>query len=308
MAEQDPVVLEQTNLQPSAPLEPSAPVEQPASNMADLDALVPLKLHGEEKLVPVRALIREGQTYEAGRAMLDEAKALRASVQLDRQQAERWRSLESQLTNPATAPGAIQGMMRLAQAAGVDTTQLELAGAMPGGQGYQNGQHVQPDPAAEGRQTSDLSRRVESLEQRQHQEQYQKDLDQAIATYFPKFDQTTEAGRARLELAKEQVMAAQVASGGQRSLRECAIDTCTKFAQAGLVSKGPSLTAVRDQRQQQQQVPAVSPGVGGQPLSGAPKPTSNGGLLSNPGDWVKNTKEYVRQLQQQALGPKPPVQ
>jgi hypothetical protein len=100
---------------------PNTPAPSPAvqQRFAEPDMLVRANIFGKETIVPVSVATADYQTREAGRQALEEAKRIRAEQHIDREHAERWRTLEHQLkTNPEQALAGLErlsGVTRQAQ-------------------------------------------------------------------------------------------------------------------------------------------------------------------------------------------------
>lgn len=278
------------------------PSQQPPPEMrlADPDAYVERNIRGVREFVPVKALVNENQTFEAGKQMLDEARQLRHQNAQALAEAEQHRTLMAQLSNPVTAPMALAGLTRIAERQGVDVNALiAQMSATPGG--TNPSQQVASTATPQDPHTKDLDARLRRFEDREQQAAFDTRVGDVMATYFPGVDTSTERGKQFAALARQQVMAAQIAQP-EKPLEQCAREVHQSFVDAGLVTS-LQRTAVRDQRREAAQNPAVSPNLGAAPTAN-PVKSDVGNDALNSGRFKAGMAAFLRGAHA-ALGPNP---
>lgn len=252
----------------TTPPQGNQPAVNPAQKMLqDLDVMVPRTVLGKTEYVPVRALIAEGQTFEAGKTMLAEAKALREANSKDRQDAENFRRLQAQLASDPD--GAVAGITRLANLA---------KGVQPRATSPAQRGAVQPDPLddAPDPNTRGLEQRVAQLEIRDHQTALDREINEVLAG-FPALTANEE-----IRSGVTMLMEAARARNPEAPLHRIA----AQFNTGVVKLAGGELTAQRDQRlQRQDENPVVSPGAGSSPPMQVPAVTV---ASLRDGSWEKN--------------------
>lgn len=257
----------------------------------DPATVVELNLFGKVHKVPfgeAQAMLQEGL---AGREALKQARELRASVHLDREHAERWRTLEHNLkTNPT---GALEGMRNLARSMGAQVDDDAFAGAAPAMNTAPQGNL---SASAPDRDTSDLNRRLAAIESTQHQRQ----LTERVGTILDRYPAFIEKPGLR-SLAERQILAAMVVDPNTDP-EEVARAVHTELYDSAVVS--PANTQVRDARLGARQVPHVSPNIGSGSLQEGLQPATGASLKGS--QWRDDTAAFLRRAQNAVLGPNPP--
>lgn len=235
--------------QPPAQTPAEAAAKNPAASagrMASDDDLVEVKVYGKTQVVPLRLVKQDYQTSSAGRAAIEEAKRIRADAHIDREHAERWRNLETNLRKDP------DGTLRnLEQLAGVH----RQAQTSDDGEGSP---HSDPN-------TRVLRERLDRLEQAHNQDRLRMTNSQAL----DQFTLFTKDGKAR-EFAEKQILAMQVLDPNIDAL-EAARDIHTDI----LAVRGANLTQQRDDRlNREQTMPNVPANAGMPDLSDIPQGAS----------------------------------
>lgn len=256
---------------PEVPNKPAGTSPQVQARTASDEDLVEVKVYGKTQLVPVRLVKQDYQTSSAGRAAIEEAKRIRAEAHVDRDHAERWRSLEIKLRrDPDTA------LRELA----------ELAGVTREGQ---DGGDIEK-PSRQEPRTRALEERLEQLERVHNQDRLKATLGQAL-DQFPMFKVDA---RAR-EFAEKQILALQVIDPGTDPL-EAARDIHTDLVQV----RGVAATQQRDERMQRENSMPTIPANAGMPdLSDIPQ--AKAGDLRN-GNFRKNIETALARFSRTMTG------
>lgn len=252
---------ETTTTNPAAPATPA--VNQPEgaaaarAAFADLDHLVEINENGVKRVVPLRAVIPEVQSFGAGKAMLAEAKAERAKNAEMYQAGENWRSLQAKLASDPDA--VVEQMTRLArlakgESAAPPSNQNSRAGT-PGA--FLDDADVQ-DP-----KTRDLERRVGQMEQERVMSTQERQIDEVLSK-FPALKSNGELE----ESSRLTLMAALSARP------DVPLERVASLLHTGIMSlSGPEATAIRDRRLANGAAPIVPASTGSPDLQNAPATT-----------------------------------
>ena len=291
-------------MQPADPNAQPAPIPVSTApeglRIAEPDSYVERNIRGVREFVPVKALVQEHQTFEAGKQMLDEARGLRQQNAQALAEAEQHRTLMRQLSDPRTAPQAFAGLTNIARQQGVDVdTLMASISATPGG--TNPSQQVASTGTPSDPHTKDLDARLRRFEDREQQAEFDRRVGDVMATYFPGVDTSTDRGKQFAALARQQVMAAQIAQP-EKPLEQCAREVHQSFVDAGLVTS-LQRTAVRDQLRTNATLPAVSPNLGAAPTANPVKSDVGSDALKS-GRFKEGMAAFLRNAGA-ALGPNP---
>lgn len=274
---------EPTNNVNGAPAPSQAPA--PAITYADPTAHVRLP---NGTAVPISELLRDGQTYEAGQALMQRAREIEQRSRADSEEASAMRQFRAQLE--LTPQAIIDGLQqRYLHASHQNTAGDDLGG---------DGRSTQPraNGSAGSESIAELHTRLARIEARSSQADLESEVD-AVLARFPALQGNEKAMR----LARNLVFAGKVTNP------DLTLDQIARRVNSDVIAAiehkpTGDPTSVRDERLARGALmPNLSPNIGNPELAKIPAPVGDRGINSK--HWIGDTAQWIDAM----LGQTPPT-